>query len=171
MKDKKSSAETVQLWLGLPEPITEPGHELVMAVMFAAKMMRSTARKMLESDANLTDAQFNLMFLLKYQFEDGATQTALSQSILVNRANVTGLIDRLERDGLVERRSLKGDRRANAIFLTKAGSKRLALAEKPYLKAIEAIAAEVDESEREKTILVLQRVCGTIAGFVENNYE
>ena len=162
MKQKKCISGSVQGWLDLPRPIENPGHELILAIMFAAKTMNGIARKMLETEAKLTEAQFNLMFLLRHQFSAGATQTALSRRILANRANVTGLVDRLERDGLVERRSVAGDRRANLIFLTAAGNRRLDIAEAPYFKAVEAVTAPIDALDQNRTIEVLGRLCAAM---------
>ena len=39
----------------------------------------------------------------------------------LDSATITGVIDRLERDGLIRRRSDPEDRRVHRIFLTKAG--------------------------------------------------
>lgn len=49
--------------------------------------------------------------------------SAIADSLGVTRATVTQLLDGLERDGLVERRSVGHDRRAQAIHLTEAGTR------------------------------------------------
>lgn len=52
---------------------------------------------------------------------EGISQQELAQRLYVTKGNISGLIDRLAEAGLVERRSINGDRRAHAIFLTPAG--------------------------------------------------
>jgi DNA-binding MarR family transcriptional regulator len=47
--------------------------------------------------------------------------SALAERLFCDASNVTGLVDRLERRGLVERRSAEGDRRVKALTLTAAG--------------------------------------------------
>jgi DNA-binding MarR family transcriptional regulator len=52
---------------------------------------------------------------------EGLTQQELAQRLYVTKGNISGLIDRLEAAGFVERRATVGDRRSHAIFLTEAG--------------------------------------------------
>jgi DNA-binding MarR family transcriptional regulator len=58
---------------------------------------------------------------------EGVTQQELAQRLYVTKGNISGLIDRLETAGFVERRATVGDRRSHAIFLTETG-RRIALA-------------------------------------------
>ncbi len=68
---------------------------------------------------NLTPPQFALLSFLWQQ--DGLTQAELSEKGQIDRSTVGGLIDRLERDGLLERRQHPQDRRAYLIYLTEHG--------------------------------------------------
>jgi len=52
---------------------------------------------------------------------EGVSQQELAQRLYVTKGNISGLLDRLERLGLVERRATPGDRRQYAIALTDAG--------------------------------------------------
>jgi DNA-binding MarR family transcriptional regulator len=52
---------------------------------------------------------------------EGISQQDLAQRLYVTKGNISGLLDRLERAGLVERRSTAADRRQYAIYLTAAG--------------------------------------------------
>ena len=58
---------------------------------------------------------------------EGISQQDLAVRLYVTKGNISGLIDRLEIAKLVERRTIAGDRRSHAIFLTPQGR---ALAEK-----------------------------------------
>jgi MarR family transcriptional regulator, organic hydroperoxide resistance regulator len=46
---------------------------------------------------------------------------ALAERLFCDASNVTGIVDRLEARGLVERRSAEGDRRVKALVITPAG--------------------------------------------------
>jgi MarR family transcriptional regulator, organic hydroperoxide resistance regulator len=59
--------------------------------------------------------------------QEGVSQQELAKRLYVTKGNISGLIDRLEEAGLVERRSTAFDRRQRAIHLTEAGR---AMAEK-----------------------------------------
>jgi len=52
---------------------------------------------------------------------DGASQTALARGAGRDKAGMTRLLDRMEREALVERRADPADRRVSRIFLTPAG--------------------------------------------------
>jgi MarR family transcriptional regulator, organic hydroperoxide resistance regulator len=47
--------------------------------------------------------------------------SALAERLFCDASNVTGIVDRLEARGLVERRSAEGDRRVKALAITPAG--------------------------------------------------
>ena len=67
----------------------------------------------------LTGAQSGV---LRNLFAHGALSSAdLSRKLYVTPSNITGVIDRLERKGLVERIKKKGDRRVALITLTEKG--------------------------------------------------
>ena len=53
--------------------------------------------------------------------QEGISQQHLAERLYVTKGNISRLIDRLVSAGLVERRSIAGDRRLHAIFLTHAG--------------------------------------------------
>src|SRR3712207_1340333 len=64
----------------------------------------------------LSIPQFDLLSTLTER--EGLTQQELAQRLYVTKGNVSGLIDRLVRSGLVERRAIEGDRRSHALYLT-----------------------------------------------------
>lgn len=68
---------------------------------------------------DLTPPQFALLAFLWQQ--DDLTQTELSEKGQIDRTTIGGLIDRLEKIGLVERRKHPKDRRAYKIHLTERG--------------------------------------------------
>jgi DNA-binding MarR family transcriptional regulator len=52
---------------------------------------------------------------------EGVSQQDLAKRLYVTKGNISGLLDRLEDAGLVERRSIAADRRQYAIYLTGHG--------------------------------------------------
>ncbi len=53
--------------------------------------------------------------------EEGVSQQKLAKRLYVTKGNISGLLDRLESAGLVERRSTASDRRQYEIYLTPSG--------------------------------------------------
>jgi len=73
----------------------------------------------------LTAAQFNALLALKTAGAGGLRMGEIGRRLVVTKSNVTGLVDRLERQGLV-RRGGQSDRRATVAQLTAAGARLLA---------------------------------------------
>jgi DNA-binding MarR family transcriptional regulator len=57
--------------------------------------------------------------------EEGRTQVSLSAALAVPASRIVGIVDELERRGLVERRANPTDRRAHALWLTIRGQQLL----------------------------------------------
>ena len=74
---------------------------------------------------DLSPSQFNVLNLLRHEPE-GLSQTEISRLLIMHRSNATGLIDRLEQRGLLQRRATPGDRRAYRVVLTPAARQLLA---------------------------------------------
>jgi DNA-binding MarR family transcriptional regulator len=72
-----------------------------------------------ELDDKTTLPRFDLLASLLRR--DGQTLAALSRDLLVTAGNVTGLVDRAERDGVVRRRADPADRRVARVWLTDRG--------------------------------------------------
>lgn len=67
----------------------------------------------------LTPPQFDV--IAELGGTKGMTCVELSQSTLLAKASLTGIIDRLESKGLIERQAVPYDRRATHIRLTRTG--------------------------------------------------
>lgn len=68
------------------------------------------------SSYGLTTSQFFMLIAL-YE-ENEILISKLAKKVALDKATLTGIIDRLERDGLVERRDDPKDRRAIRVYLT-----------------------------------------------------
>lgn len=70
-------------------------------------------------ELGLSIPQFDLLSTLTER--EGMSQQELAERLYVTKGNVSGLLDRMVEAGLVERRSIPGDRRSNALYLTAKG--------------------------------------------------
>ena len=85
----------------------------------------------------LTHPQFGLLNQLSRSH--GPTQQECSHALYIDKANLSGIVDRLSRTGLVDRIPDPVDRRYNRIYLTPRGRDVLAAAR----AAVEALLREV----------------------------
>jgi DNA-binding MarR family transcriptional regulator len=127
--------------LGFLRPIDTPVHEAVLSIFVTASLLGKEADRVLQG-FGLTQAQFDILMLLRYQTADGsADQTTLGKMLVVNRSNVTGLVDRMERGGLVTRIGDPADRRVKRVRMTPAGARVLERAEQAYAARTREVVA------------------------------
>lgn len=82
----------------------------------------------------------------------------VQRKILVSSGGVTYLVDRLEKQGLVERRDCPGDRRARFAALTPAGEAFIGRIFPDHAKAIESALAGLTGDEQRTAIELLRKL-------------
>jgi MarR family 2-MHQ and catechol resistance regulon transcriptional repressor len=100
-----------------------PGYRALMELLRTADTVWNASRVFFER-WDLSPSQFNVLNLLHLN-PAGLSQTDLSRQLIMHRSNLTGLVDRLEKRGLVARREVAADRRAYSVVLTAAGTRLL----------------------------------------------
>lgn len=145
--------------LGYREPVGHAGHEAVLNIVLTTNMINKEADRLLRPHG-LTESQFNVLMLLKYQAENGGglNQTQLGRMLLVNRSNVTGLVDRMEQNGWVERLATTGDRRVNQVRITQEGRALLDKVEPLYYPSIDEAMGGLSEDERLELTRMLELI-------------
>jgi len=96
---------------------------LWLRMLSTTKLVSQEVRRRLRAEFGATLPQFDLMAQL-YREGDGLRLGELSKRTMVTNGNVTGLVERLEADGMVLRETPDGDRRVTVAKLTPKGEKR-----------------------------------------------
>ena len=109
---------------------------------------------------DISPSQFNVLNLLHGK-PIGSSQIDLSRDLIMHRSNVTGLIDRLQARGLVERRDDPGDRRVYRVMLTAEGAKLLQRILPHYYKAAEEVWGELSIARTKELLTDLNAICAT----------
>jgi MarR family 2-MHQ and catechol resistance regulon transcriptional repressor len=145
--------------LGMRKGFENPAHEALLSIYYSAARIRKKAGDFFRS-YDLTDVQYNVLSLLKHQSSEngGLTQVELSRMMLVNRANITTLIDRMEKAGLVARRPVPDDRRYNVIALTQHGIDMYQKVTGTYRKKVNEIMGVLSPEELESLKSILEKV-------------
>jgi DNA-binding MarR family transcriptional regulator len=97
----------------------------------------------------LLQGRWWILILLMREDNLTSTPSTLATKAGVSRATVTGLIDGLERDGLVVRLSDKIDRRKYSIKLIDAGQQKLDEVMPDYYKRVRNLMAVIPAIERD----------------------
>ncbi|MFA7160156.1 MAG: MarR family transcriptional regulator [Kiritimatiellia bacterium] len=132
--------------LGLDQAIKTMEHECLLNIVYTGMMINKSAYRYF-SRYGITETQFNVLMLLKYALSEGLSQVALSRRLVVNKADMTGLVDRLERKKLVERSRDGADRRINLVKLTRQGRDMLLKVEKVYFTEVNRLFKGCSKTE------------------------
>lgn len=105
----------------------------------------------------LSEGRFILLFLLD-AVEDGIAPKDLAERAGITRSTVTGLVDGLESEGLVERHNNPKDRRALKIQLTSKGKSIAKTVFAQHSRWISKIFGNLTSKEREQLTFLLTKV-------------
>ncbi len=150
---------TLKSELGMRKGFENPAHEALLNIYYTASKTRKRAGEFFRT-FGLTDVQYNVLSLLRHQGAEngGLTQVELSRMMLVNRANITTLIDRMEKAGLVARRPVPDDRRYNVIQLTPHGQAMYIKVHEIYKVKISDIMSAIDRDELNALLSILEKI-------------
>jgi DNA-binding MarR family transcriptional regulator len=104
----------------------------------------------------LSQQQWSLLSVL-HRSGQGMTMTELGKNLLVTKANMTGMIDRLERDGFVQRHADQFDRRVTKVVLTEKGHEFIRAIEGPNNQFQDEMFADFTRQDLEEFYKYLER--------------
>ena len=128
-------------------------YALVLAVLSTADAFLRESQRLFRP-LGLTGAQFNVLNILADAAE-GLSQRELGDKLLVDRSNVTGLLDRLEKSGWVRRSDHPDDRRVYLVNLTAAGRAVWAKANPLYLEVVAQVTGGLSGRQVEECLATL----------------
>ncbi len=111
----------------------------------------------------LTAASFNMLMLLKHGADPEAmSQQAIGKRLVVSPSDMTGLVDRLEKKGLVQRLPGK-DRRSNLLRITPKGATLLNAVWPKHVEAVERLAGSVGKADAHALVRALEQLRSAVA--------
>jgi DNA-binding MarR family transcriptional regulator len=120
---------------------------------------------------DLSVSQFNILNLLSAP-SPGMSQTELGRALIMNRSNVTGLVDRLEKRGLVQRHAVPDDRRAYRVELTAAGQALIEQILPHYYQGVEEVWGTISVKETQHVASLLDQISNQTLKIAEEiNHE
>ena len=129
MQDRTSSERAMRVWLRL--------------IRLEARMQAAVGERLRLIGVSIP--QCDVLTTLSEQ--EGVNQQELAKRLYVTKGNISGLLDRLEAAGFVERRSLASDRRQYSIHLTEAGRAMAERAIAAQHNGLETTLGRLDEAE------------------------
>ena len=120
-------------------------------------------KKLMEQlkDTGLTLGQPKVLDYLKDH--DGASQKEIAAGCLIEAGSLTSILNRMEENGLIERKMLNGNRRTFHIFMTESGKKNQKLVEETIEKIEETALNNVSEEEQKVFMEIFLRIYRNLA--------
>jgi len=140
--------------IDIPLEFKVPAHEALMNVWWTGTLLKRASRRFFRSTP-FTEAEFNLLLVLRHS-PHTLSQQDLSERLLVDKSNVTALIDRLVGAGLIRRNAVPADRRRYDITLTKEGRRRIDEIDPVYHEMVERVMGGLTKKEY-RTLVELTR--------------
>jgi len=131
--------------------------EVVLNLLVAANYLHSKLDTICKG-FNITLAQFNVLRILKGGHPDGYPRGEIISRMIEPAPDVTRLIDRLIKEGLVERYNSKDDRRLSLARITKKGVTLLTRINPEIDKFLLDYSSVLTKSEKETLPNLLEKL-------------
>ena len=132
----------------------EPGTEALAAVRILGKKLHASMERWADR-FGLSEGRFQILVRLQHQEAGRLTMGELAEMLDVSPRSVTGLVDNLERDGLVKRVDDPADRRSVYAEITEQGRDRV----KALWREAAAIQGWLTEGLKEAELNLLRHLC------------
>ena len=129
---------------------------LWLRMLTCSTVIQSEIRRRLQAQFGVTLPRFDLLAQLE-KAPDGLTLGQLSRRMMVSNGNVTGLVERLSRDGLLERRTNAADGRSALVALTENGRRAFAAMAKAHGEWIAEFFRDMSDADIERLMTLLAR--------------
>lgn len=115
------------------KPFKSPQQELYISIVKTASELSLSTGRFLRS-YGITQVTYNVLRILQGSGPEGLGRNEISERMITLAPDMTRLLDRMERDGLVVRTRGQEDKRQVATKITQAGIVLLERVEGPLLK-------------------------------------
>ncbi|MEM9353406.1 MAG: MarR family transcriptional regulator [Planctomycetota bacterium] len=145
----------LQAELKKQRPFESPEQEAALNVLRTSDWIENRIGRLLR-DFGLTNSQYNVLRILRGAGGPLPSLEVADRMIRVVPA-ITGLIDRLEKQGLVSRRRCSEDRRVVYIEIAREGKKLLAKIDKPLAELHIGLLGHLSKSDQRQLSNLLER--------------
>lgn len=103
-------------------------------------------------------SRFDVLAHLSEAGKAGLSTSTLAASLLASKGNITRLLDRMEEDGLLERKLSTKDRRVSIIYLSAQGAALFARMAANHEACAVEVFARISASEKEELLRLLLQI-------------
>src|ERR1700730_14464011 len=144
-------------------PFESPEEEALLSVVRTSDQLQIRFARLLREYGLTSPTQYNILRILRGEGKPLPILEIASRTIAVV-PGITGLIDRLEQAGFVNRLRCEKDRRMIFVALTDQGMKTLAALDEPRVPLHHKLLGHLSQGELNDLIRLLEKVREPLAG-------
>jgi DNA-binding MarR family transcriptional regulator len=126
----------------------------------ASSVIYGRFEKIIEPKFNITETQYNVLRILKGVYPNGHARCEIASRMIERASDITRIIDRLEKQGLVKRDRTTKDRRISITRITKKG-----------LKVVNDIKPLIENEHKLITKNLTENECKELSRLTEKLYK
>ena len=138
-------------------PFESPEEEALLSVVRTSDQLQIRSARLLREYGLTSPTQYNILRILRGEGKPLPILEIASRTITVV-PGITGLIDRLERAGFVNRLRCEKDRRVIYVALTDQGMTTLAALDEPLVAQHHELVGHLSKGELKELIRLLEKI-------------
>ena len=143
---------------------------LWLRMLSCTKLIENEIRSSLRESFETTLPRFDVIAQL-YRYPNGLRMGEISQLLMVTNGNITGIIEQLAQEGLVDRTTDPDDRRAYVARLTAAGSTAFEEMAVQHRDWVDGLITGLEDEEREQLFALLSKLRDLLHEKLEKEHE
>ena len=125
-------------------------------LMMANQMLVQKALMERVKESGLTIGQPKVLDYIKDH--DGSSQKDIARACFIEAGSLTTILNGMEEKGLIERRTLNGNRRSYHIFMTDEGKKKQQMIDEAFAAIEEKAVYDISDEEYSQFMSVYQKL-------------
>lgn len=142
------------------KPFASLEHELYVALQLLAVRLKGETEQLMKQ-ANLSTTQFNVLRILRGAGDQGLTCGEIGGRLINKDPDVTRLLDRMEKQGLVERARSGQDRRVVLTRISERGRALVAQFDQPLAELHQKQFRHLSQAKLRQLFNLLEEITGS----------
>ncbi len=143
------------------KPFRSEETEALVALFYTADRVRSARSSPFQGEG-LSPEQYNILRILRGAGKEGLRTYQVVTRMIARAPNITRLVDKLEKRGLLSREKSESDRRVIVLRISEPGLALLERLDRPVEQFSRKVMAGLDTKDTKRLIGLLGQLCETV---------